>query len=362
LAPAGIDDEKWIHRSMTKNEGSDDEVYVERYSLKTRDIDPRFPKTRVMLYVSPKPKLSISANLPRLAHGHNLTRLDDPAFASVIEVLDGLISWGLTDYWQRVLTETAARPELPVPSPLVPTTRDWFISRADLYFDYRPVRVPFRAALKALLSLQPTGRLTTIRIGDETVYHRTPAARKRLEFCIYSKEDEAKKHHKHAAELARGVIRLEVRLLDSQTIRRAFRLEHRPLLRDVFDVEAVGRVLLDKLALLDVRPGLESIVTSLESLGNRLGSSAARRLWPFLELRATGMSPKAVEEALGISHDTALRWLRELRRAGLYTAAVSVEGVIEEVVEQIQSWVASCAGTTSHQVTAADTARSVGRR
>jgi hypothetical protein len=341
--PPGLDDEKWIWRSIWK-----DDVYVEKYALQTRGIAPNFPKTRVMLYVQPKPKLTVSASFPRLAFGHNVSRLDAPSFKAVVDLLDALVSWGLTDYTCHVLGERTVRHALPVPSPLLPSTLRWYVSRVDLPFDYRPRRVPFKAALKALLSLKPTGNMLTTRIGETTAYHRSPAKRRRLEIAIYDKHAEAKKNNKRAISLAEGLIRLEVRLLDSQTIRTAFRLSRRPVLEDVFDPKAVGRVLLDKLARLDVRPGLESVVTGHDVLSARLGHRAARRLWPFMEMRGTDMAPREVEAMLGISHATALRYMKELRRAGLYTAAVGVEGVIEELVEQIQAWVSmACAASAA---------------
>ena len=111
--------------------------------------------------------------------------------------------------------------------------------RVDLVFDYRPKKIPHAAALRGLLSLQPPGRLTAVRINHQTAYFKTAGKRKRVEIAIYDKQGESQKQYPQHAHLANGMIRLEVRLFGQETIRKAFGLASHPTLAEIAVPQAI---------------------------------------------------------------------------------------------------------------------------
>ena len=87
---------------------------------------------------------------------------------------------------------------------------------------------------------------------------------------------------------------------------------------------------------LDVSPGLESIITGFDGLKDRVGAKAARRLWPYVQARGSCSRCEIVEH-WNISDETARRYERELRSAGLFPAAVATKGVIEDLLNQLSA-------------------------
>ena len=90
-----------------------------------------------------------------------------------------------------------------------------------------------------------------------------------------------------------------------------------------------------KLKVLEVQPGVNSVLLVFPELKKRLGARTARRLAQYAQLR--GKMPRSeVCSYLGLSARTAKKYEAELRGAGLYVAAVAVEGIIEDVIAQIE--------------------------
>jgi hypothetical protein len=199
-----------------------------------------------------------------------------------------------------------------------------------------PKRVPFAAALEGLLNLRPPARYTECRYPNETLYFENSGKRRSFQFCIYDKAVEAKKKTPVTANLAQGKVRLETRFIGVAMVRRSFGFPNNPTLSALLDARLLHKVFRERLALFDVRPGLESILTGFDVLKERVGPKAARRLWSYAEARAKS-SRKEIVERWGISEETARRYERELRAAGLFPAAVHVGGILEELLQQVDA-------------------------
>lgn len=309
---AQCDPKKWEPRSFYVPGGR----LVERYALRRDLLPPSLEHVRLFVNLTGG-TMTLEASLPRSAFGHNAVLGYD--VQAVLHRLDHeVVGWGLGRARSRV-------------RPLV----EWVVRRADIAFDFVPRATPFKHALRALLALQPSHGLLTTRINEQTAYFHGEGKRRRFEIAIYDKAAETKKAHPQHADLARGAIRVEVRLKEKDVVRRAFELNADPQVQDVTPAERLQVVLVRKLALLEVRPGLESVITGRDELAKRLGARVARRLWPFVELR--GQLPRwEVCRRLGIADETGRRYERELRAARLYPAAVSVTGVLEELLQQVE--------------------------
>jgi len=313
--PVGFDDEKWKSCSGTYKG-----IFNEKYRLLTEKLDPKLAHVRCV-YNHTRHEITLEASLPRVAFGHNIVTLRPAELPLVVELLDYVVqSWGLTDFHGMRLCD-------------VPSVTAWRVRRVDLVFDYRSKRIPRAAVLRGLLNLQPSGRLTAVRINNQTAYFKTAGKRKRVELVIYDKQREAKKQYPQDAQLANGMIRLEVRLFGQDTIRKAFGLGAHPTLAKIAVPRAIVRVIRKRLARLDVRPGLESIITGFDVLKDRVGAKA-RRLWQYAQARSNS-SRREIVEHWNISAETARRYERELRSAGLFPAVVATQGVVEDLLAQL---------------------------
>ncbi len=317
--PVGVDDEKWESCGRTIRG-----AYFERYRLQTEKLDPSLRHVRC-IYDHTQHELVVEVSLPRLAYGHNIVTVRTSELAVVLELLDQIVQgWGLLDFHGQRLCD-------------VPSVSSWHVRRLDLVLDYRPRQIPHAAALQGLLNLQPPGRLTAVRINNQTAYFKTKGKRKRVEIAIYDKQHEAQKTCPQHSQLATNAIRLEVRLFGQDTIKKAFGLANGPTLADVSTPVAVAGVIKRRLADLDVRPGLESTLTGFDALKDRIGAKAARRLWSYVQARSN-CSRREIVAHWGISADTARRYERELRSAGLFPAAVATKGIIEDLLSQLATF------------------------
>jgi hypothetical protein len=310
--PAQCDPSRWENRSYHVPGGR----LVERYDLRRDVLPPSLKHVRLQAYPHTG-VVTLEASLPRCAFGHNLClAYDVPA---VIARLDrDVIAWSFRPSRTRVRS-----------------LGEWTVQRADIAFDFCPIRVAFRHALRGLLAVQPSHGLSTTKINEETIYFHNGGKRRRFEITIYDKAAQAARVHPAHAHLSAGKIRIELRLKGRDVVRGAFQLTDAAQLADVTLAERLGSVFLRKLTLLNVRPGLESIITGRDELARRLDARRARRLWPYVELRAH-LPRWEVCARLGISQCTGRRYEGELREARLYPAAVSVPGIVEELVAQIQ--------------------------
>lgn len=244
-----------------------------------------------------------------------------------IRRVDGLLQWALS----------------PQGGPLtkVPSVVEWFVRRADIFINFKPTVAPFLESLDALLALQPSRRgWLKILYGNSTAYFKSSAKRPAVEITIYDKSKEAMDNHRPQASKAAGLIRIEVRVLSRAAVSRAVDPKNGPpfnkaVLADLFDVELLRRIMIAKLKVLEVQPGVNSVLLVFPELKKRLGARTARRLAQYAQLR--GKMPRSeVCSYLGLSARTAKKYEAELRGAGLYVAAVAVEGIIEDVIAQIE--------------------------
>lgn len=290
--------------------------------LRSGSFDPTLKPVRVWHEVR-RGFLCVEASLPRLVNGHNIVEMEESDVGIAIARLDALLAWAFVDH--SLLDR-------------LPSVRTWSVRRTDVLFNFRSRRYGFRAVREALVNLQPTGRMKAHRIERETVYFRGAGRsyRKRIEIAIYDKRAEVLAHDPAHHLLAEGIMRIEVRLFSQDSIRKAFGKDRPPRFSEIATVPACRRVVLDALARLHVRPGLESILIGFDSLAKRVGPRAARRLWPYAQRRASSPA-REVGADLGLSPATRRRYDRELRQAGLYPAAVAVSGILEELAEALRS-------------------------
>jgi hypothetical protein len=291
------------------------------HQLRSERFDSEFKHVRVW-YEDRRGYLCLEASLPRVVRGHNIDEIDESGVSVAVARLDELLSWAFD---QSVF------------APL-PSVAEWNVRRADVLFNFKPRRHSFAATLEALVSrVQPTGRMNVHRINHESVYfgHVGRGYRKRVEIAFYDKRREVLAHDPSRHDLARGIVRIEVRLFGQDSVRKAFGYQDSPPFREIGIVAATRRVILAKLARLHVAPGLESILVGFESLAGRIGAKRARRLWPYAQLRARAPA-REVGAELGLCEETTRRYDRELRDAGLYPAAVSVPGILEELTAALQ--------------------------
>ena len=296
------------------------------HQLRSEAFDPEFKHVRVW-YEDRRGYLCLEASLPRVVRGHNIDEIDEIGVSVAVARLDELLSWAF---------------DHSVFAPL-PSVAEWNVRRADVLFNFKPRRHSFAATLEALVSrLQPTRRMNVHRINRESVYfgHVGRGYRKRVEIAIYDKRREVLAHDPERRELATGLVRIEVRLFGQDSVRKAFGYQGSPPFREIATVAATRRVILSKLARLHVAPGLESVLVGFESLAERIGAKRARRLWPYAQLRARAPAREVAAE-LGLSVEMARRYNRELRKAGLYPAAVSVPGILEELTDALQKGAAT---------------------
>lgn len=348
VIPRGFDDEKWSFRPKDfENHVSGKRYFEELMYLRTARFHRDMEDVRVG-YNFGRHQLFAEFSVARVASLglHNIEAPDEEELNLALDVFDRIIAWGLTDFWgknlfgvqaARVISEDGTVREVPFETPSLPPVRMWAVNRADLFVDYRPRAAPFDAAEKVLLGLQPTGGRSTHKINESTLYVRNRGRRKTREVCIYNKQKQTKNSKRSAkwSDLAERVIRVEVRVKTQRQIAREFGLgTSRPLLRDVIKPDAICDVMLRNLAILQVREGLESVVTIFEELRDRLGPRAARKLTEFIRAMS-GRDPTAAAEFVGISQCTARRYIREVRQAGLFPAAVAADGVIEDLLRQV---------------------------
>jgi hypothetical protein len=277
--------------------------------------DPLFEIARVT-YSLGEQVVCVETSLPMVLYGHNARLIREAALPFVYDELDGLVGRGFVN----------AR---------LPSVREWIVRRADAVFDFRSRRFPFVAVREALVNLQPTGGRIANRFANETAYFRTRSRRKRVEIAIYDKRAQIRSGAQQGgAACARDVMRIEVRLVGQEAVRKAFKLRSPPHLCDITSGQAARSVIVGKLRSLNVAPGMESIIVGFDSLAARVGHRRARQLWPFAQEAARATLADACAR-LGLSVETGRRYVRELRKAGLYPAAVATAGILEEVLAQL---------------------------
>ncbi len=323
-----VADERWIPFARNSHGR-----LVSGHKLRCEVIDRDLRQLSV--FVNPfHREIAIEGSLPRVRYGHNVDEINEVDLPIVAAKLDRLLTLALADADGRPIAE-------------VPSVLAWYVSKADLLFNFRPRRVPFAAALDVLTNLSPAGRAIAVRVGRGSTYYRTKAKRWSVEVAIYDKAAETKSG-RDAVHLptARGIVRVEVRLRNQRAVASAFGCKP-PTLDRIARVAAVSRAMLARLARLGIEPGLESVTTALDELVERLGGRDARKLWPYFEARARGSHREACER-LKISRETGYRYRRQLRRAGLFPAAVSARGVLEELIEALS---ARCPGVADARST-----------
>lgn len=329
--PQGFDETKWIHRTVDQEDhvgGS--RFFQDRAQLRTGMVHEGLRHVRI-LYNESRSMLSAEFSVARILGGgeHNIHTPTESQLAKVVDIVDGLVRWGLTDGWGRPLVDD------------LPSILSWRVVRVDLCVNYRPRSAPFDAAKTVLMALKPKSRrMLAVRTGSGTVNVRNRGRRRRREIEVYDKEDQvrSKKRTRPHADLAAGILRLEVRLRGQHVVRGDFSQQGRKgpiLLRDVMAPASMQAVLMKNLARLGIEEGMESVETTLEELGARVGPRKARTLWPYI-MQRRDKSLHDAAKALGVHEETARRYDREIRAAGLYTAAVSAAGVVEDLVAQVQ--------------------------
>ena len=184
--------------------------------------------------------------------------------------------------------------------------------------------------------------MLSIRWGETTAYYRREGKRPSIELTTYDKGAHARKKYPDEAHRADGMTRIEVRLKNKAAVQRAFGVRkdifgrtEDPILGKITEPTELGDVFLSKLKLLGIRPGAESVATGLEELIERVGPHRAPTLWTYLQMRAQLPLAQACRN-LRITDETGRRRERELRKVGLYPAAIGVAGVLEDLVAQIQ--------------------------
>jgi hypothetical protein len=312
VMPNGFDEERWVLR--TASNGS---AYSE---IMTAKNGPFF-----LQYSQSRRELVVEASIASLAFGTNVEMPRAQEMTSAIEVADRHIQDTLVDCWGAPLTR-------------VPSIGSWSVRRADLFFNYRPTVVPFDAARTVLMSLQPARGLVAHRIDRTTAYFHTKHERRRaarVEIAIYDKGAEMALKKPARSAAAANLLRIEVRLRGLQTIRSAFGRQV-VTLSSITDAATIVRVIESKLRYVDLRPDSMSVSVGREMLAQKVGRKEAFKLWAYMLDRAT-MCRHDVAQLRGISDETARRYERRLRELGLFPAAVSSAGVIEELMQQLRA-------------------------
>ena len=244
-----VDRNKWFDSSFTTKRG----FRVRSRTIRTEALPPSC-KGVSLAFNGNTGQLRFEASFPKLIFGHNLSPLTANDFAKAVETIDGIVAWSLTDW--------AGRPFAQAPSCL-----NWDVCRADIPFDFRPRGIPFGAALEALLALRPgAGRLHTQVFDQQTALHHNGGRDRAFEICIYNKSAEAAANAPNVAPGRAPIIRIEVRLKNADSVRRALRMEISPTLAELAVPSQLRRVLIEKLAVLGLHDNVQTVVSGLDEL------------------------------------------------------------------------------------------------
>jgi hypothetical protein len=260
-------------------------------------------------------------SMPRAYQGHNARLLNEQQIIQTVDRLDAAM--------REILKYVS------VPHAEVPTLWDWSVRKVDIAFDFKPASISGATAWKAFDSLQPTRKMIAFK-APTTVYFRAASRRFRNELRIYDKHAEAlKTYSPEIAALAKNVIRLELVLRDQETVRRTLHIEDNCLCA-VAERHRVYEALRRKLGQLHVAEGLSTVSVGLEHLTDLFGHRRGRDLCTYRQDRMAWTDAQ-IAKRYGVTLETVRGYSCDLRKAGMFPAAVPVSGVFEELLSALDA-------------------------